>query len=140
MHNRKFAYLALLTVILLAFSTIASAGTYTAVIAYGDSLSDNGNLYKPHGGTNPPRPVLDGKLFQRAGDGGITGQFAGLTTAGLRLWWSYDRRGNCTGMAPRLLWNAHQVPGMLPNFSVVETITPLRPLRCLWCGAGLTIF
>jgi phospholipase/lecithinase/hemolysin len=41
---------------LLAMTTFASAGAYTAVIAYGDSLSDNGNLYALDGGLSPLSP------------------------------------------------------------------------------------
>lgn len=56
MHNRKFAYFAGLTVILLALTSIANAGAYPYVIAYGDSLSDNGNLWAATGHTTPASP------------------------------------------------------------------------------------
>ena len=42
--------------VLSSFAVIAHAGTYSAVIVYGDSLSDNGNLYAASGGTEPPDP------------------------------------------------------------------------------------
>ncbi len=60
MHNRRFAYFAWLTVILIALTSIASAGAYTAVISYGDSLSDNGNLFAATG--QPPAPYWNGRF------------------------------------------------------------------------------
>jgi len=60
MHLRKAAFFALLAGILLALTTIASAGAFTAVIAYGDSLSDNGNLFAATG--YPPYPYWDGRF------------------------------------------------------------------------------
>src|ERR1035441_9762115 len=60
MHTRKFSFFAILTVVLLALTSIASAGAYTAVIAYGDSLSDNGNLFAATG--QPPAPYWNGRF------------------------------------------------------------------------------
>ena len=39
-----------------AFAGAASAQTYSRLVVFGDSLSDNGNLYLATGGTNPPSP------------------------------------------------------------------------------------
>ena len=44
----------LLTVILLTMTVVASAGNYAAVIVYGDSFSDNGNLFHAIGIPKPP--------------------------------------------------------------------------------------
>jgi phospholipase/lecithinase/hemolysin len=45
---------ALLAATLLAMTSFASAGAFSAVISYGDSLSDNGNLYAATGYPQPP--------------------------------------------------------------------------------------
>ncbi len=45
-----------LTLALCALATIAQAGPFTSIVVYGDSLSDNGNLFKDSGGTQPPDP------------------------------------------------------------------------------------
>ena len=42
---RALTLSALLTIALLACSLTANATSYSAVVAFGDSLSDNGNLF-----------------------------------------------------------------------------------------------
>lgn len=39
-----------------ALASAASAQTYSRLVVFGDSLSDNGNLYAASGGTQPPSP------------------------------------------------------------------------------------
>ena len=61
MSARKSMYFAtMLAAALLAMTSMASAGAYTAVVSYGDSLSDNGNLYKATG--YPPYPYWNGRF------------------------------------------------------------------------------
>ncbi|MFW2344966.1 MAG: SGNH/GDSL hydrolase family protein, partial [Brevundimonas mediterranea] len=47
---------AALVVAACAFAGSASAQTYNRLVVFGDSLSDNGNLYLASGGTQPPSP------------------------------------------------------------------------------------
>jgi phospholipase/lecithinase/hemolysin len=55
MQLRKFVVLAVsASVVLMAMTSIASASSFSSVIVYGDSLSDNGNLYSFIG--YPPSP------------------------------------------------------------------------------------
>jgi cholinesterase len=56
MQGRRFAFPALLAVILLAMTSIANAGPYSNVFVYGDSLSDTGNIYNASGHTIPQSP------------------------------------------------------------------------------------
>ena len=51
------AALAALTVAAVACAGAASAQTYNRLVVFGDSLSDNGNLFAVTGGTQPPAPV-----------------------------------------------------------------------------------
>lgn len=52
------AALAALTVAAaVSFAGAASAQTYNRLVVFGDSLSDNGNLFAVTGGTQPPAPV-----------------------------------------------------------------------------------
>lgn len=60
--RRPAMFVALLTGTLLAMTSLASAGAYTAVITYGDSLSDNGNLFAASGNTYPPPPYWNGRF------------------------------------------------------------------------------
>ena len=56
MQGRRFAFPALLAVVLLAMTSIANAGPYSNVFVYGDSLSDTGNIYNASGHTIPQSP------------------------------------------------------------------------------------
>ena len=77
MQGRRFAFPALLAVILLAMTSIANAGPYSNVFVYGDSLSDTGNIYDASGRHDSAvAAVLRWPLFQRTAGGGIPGQLA----------------------------------------------------------------
>jgi phospholipase/lecithinase/hemolysin len=58
--RKSLLFATILSAVLLAMTSLASAGVYTAVIAYGDSLSDNGNLFAAIG--YPPYPYWLGRL------------------------------------------------------------------------------
>lgn len=61
MQSRKSAFCAVSVVMmLLAFTSIARAESFSSVIVYGDSLSDNGNLYAAIG--YPPAPYYNGRF------------------------------------------------------------------------------
>jgi phospholipase/lecithinase/hemolysin len=49
-----------LILLLFTFVSFASAGTFSSVVVYGDSLSDNGNLYAVSG--YPPAPYYHGRM------------------------------------------------------------------------------
>ena len=119
MHNRRFAYFAWLTVILIALTSIANAGAYTAVIAYGDSLSDNGNLWAA---TGQPlrRRLLDTAVFPT---GHVTveqsGQFS-YTHRCLTSRGAEPSRASATTriMATRPLSAFADLPGMLTDVAL----------------------
>ena len=57
MQSRKApSFAAFVAGMLLAMTTFASAGAYSNVFVYGDSLSDTGNIYFITGHTTPPSP------------------------------------------------------------------------------------
>jgi phospholipase/lecithinase/hemolysin len=57
MQARKASFfIVLVATMLLAMTSIATAGPYSAVFVYGDSLSDTGNIYAASGGTIPLSP------------------------------------------------------------------------------------
>ena len=61
MPFRRFALLAVCVAIsLMVLTPLASADSFSAVVVYGDSLSDNGNLYALSG--YPPPPYYAGRL------------------------------------------------------------------------------
>jgi cholinesterase len=60
MPYRKLTLLtASVAILLMMMTSAASASAFSAVVVYGDSLSDNGNAYALSGGTIPPSPPYD---------------------------------------------------------------------------------
>jgi phospholipase/lecithinase/hemolysin len=62
MQTCRTALLSTLAVVLLALISTGRAYGYSAAFVYGDSLSDNGNLFAADGGTYPPSPPYDGRF------------------------------------------------------------------------------
>ena len=61
MQLRKYVVFAVsMAVVSVALTASASAGTFSSLVVYGDSLSDNGNLYSLIG--YPPPPYYDGRF------------------------------------------------------------------------------
>ncbi len=61
MNSRRITLSAALALALLAFSSVAQASSYSSVFVFGDSLSDNGNLYNATGQPASP-PYYDGRF------------------------------------------------------------------------------
>ncbi|HEY4931104.1 MAG TPA: SGNH/GDSL hydrolase family protein [Terriglobales bacterium] len=135
MHHHKFAYFTMLTVILLALTTIASAGAYTAVVVYGDSLSDNGNLYGVSG--YPPPPYWQG----RNSNGPVAVEYLaqGLNSPLLGFAWigATTGLGNYSDGGTQTSFGLHGFPGMGPQVGMSwSTITPIASssLFMVWGG------
>src|SRR5271165_854245 len=136
MQVRKAASLVVcVAAMLVAMASLASAGAYTAVISYGDSLSDNGNLYAHTG--QPPSPYWMGRFS----NGPVTVEYLAnlLHTPLMDFAWggattgvgNYGDGGNQTS------FGAHGLPGMQPELSVsLGTITPIAStwLFVVWGG------
>jgi phospholipase/lecithinase/hemolysin len=58
---RPFATLAI-TILLAAATSVANASSFSSIVVYGDSLSDNGNLFAATGGLAPAPPYVDGEF------------------------------------------------------------------------------
>ena len=65
-----------------AMASTASAQTYNRLVVFGDSLSDNGNLFAVTGGTNPPAPYFQGRFSNGPVFTELLGFNAGRFTAG----------------------------------------------------------
>lgn len=135
MQGRKVACFSLLSVMLLAMTTIASAGAYTAVISYGDSLSDDGNFFAATG--LPRYPYWNGRFS----NGPVTVEYLanslhsplvdfafGGATTGL---------GNIFDGGTQIQMNA--LPGMIPEVlatpNSVWTIAPTS-MFVVWGGGN----
>jgi phospholipase/lecithinase/hemolysin len=60
MHPARF--IGVLGVVLLALASTAAAESFTQCVAFGDSLTDTGNLYTASLHTNPPPPYFSGRF------------------------------------------------------------------------------
>ena len=124
--HRRFTFFTLLLALLLTLTTIASAGVFTAVISYGDSLSDNGNLYALTG--QPPSPPY---YMGRFSNGPVTvEQLAGSLGSPL-LDFAYG--GATTGTGPVVgpwNWNAQ------PSYLLVD-VGPRDIRLAQFAGGGL---
>ena len=127
--------LTLLFVILFALAAPATAGTFTSVIVYGDSLSDNGNLYAVTGipgapywqGRRSNGPVAVEDLAANLGVPLIDAAWIGATT-GLG---NYADGGTPTSLG------AYGFPGMEAQFAATAlSVGPIAPssLFIIWGG------
>ncbi len=138
MRNCSLAPLAAFAALLIAVTLPARATTFSSVVVLGDSLSDNGNLYKLSGGLAPPSPpyyngrysngpVAVEQLATQLGAPLADFAVAGATT-GL---------GNITDGGTQTSLGAFGVPGMLAQLGAVSIPAALAPssLFVVWGGA-----
>jgi cholinesterase len=119
--------------------SLALGGPITHVVVYGDSLSDNGNLYFLSGGTQPPSPpyypgrqsngpvaveYLASHLAVPLSDFAFIGATTGIG--------NYGDGGTTTSLG------ALHLPGMLAEFSSTEALVPglHDALFVVWGGAN----
>jgi cholinesterase len=127
-----------LLALLLTFSALAIAGDYNGVIVYGDSLSDNGNLYNAVGYPPPPYwngrfsngPVAVEQLAQKLGVP-LTDYAWGGATTGI---------GNDADNGSQTSLGFLGLPGMTTSYAAtVGFITPdqaAHSLFMVWGGAN----
>ncbi len=136
MHTRRAAILATFVVVLLTFNLTANASSYSAIFVYGDSLSDNGNLFAATG--FPPAPYFDGRFSngpvaveQLAAQLGVPlFDFAwGGATTGL-----YNQADGGTQTMP----GSVPLPGMLAQLAIYPVPPAAIPsaLFVVWGGAN----
>lgn len=130
-----------LIAMLLAATSLASAAAFTNVIVYGDSMSDNGNLYALIG--EPPSPP---NWMGRHSNGPVTVEQL-TTDLGLRQNHLYDFAfdGATTGLGDirdggtQTRVGASGLPGMLSQAAgTLSSVTPIAPnsLFVVWGGTN----
>ena len=139
MQSRKSAFFAVSVVMmLLVFTSIASADSFSSVIVYGDSLSDNGNLYAATG--KPSAPDWNG----RASNGPVAvEQLAAMIGAPLHdfAWGGATSGiGNAHDGGTQTSFGSHGLPGMISelNGSAPLLASPIVPssLFVVWDGGA----
>ncbi len=137
MHSRRLSNrIVILLAVLFLLSSLAVAGPFNGVVVYGDSLSDNGNLYNAI--AYPPPPYWMGRFSngpvaveQLAGDLGVglTDWAWGGATTGI---------GNVTDGGSEQNLGLLGLPGMTTSYgATVGSITPdmaAHSLFMVWGG------
>lgn len=135
MQLRRTAQFALLLSLVVTLTSFAFAGPYSAVVAYGDSLSDNGNLFQLIGQPGPPYwmgrfsngPVAAEGLASQLGAPLLDYAVGGATTG----------VGNVGDNGTQTTTGFLGLPGMFPEVGAsIGTITPIAPsaLFVVWGG------
>lgn len=127
----------LLFVAFFTLLNIAVAGPITSVVVYGDSLSDNGNLYAASGGTQPPSPPY---YAGRRSNGPVAVEYL-AQALGVPLHdfaWSGATTGigNYGDGGTTTSFGAMNLPGMLTEFSSTSALVPgfAGALFVVWGG------
>lgn len=136
--RKLLIFAASIAVLPAAFSTFAKADPFSSVIVYGDSLSDNGNLYAAYG--YPPPPYFNGRFSNgpvaveqlAANLGAPLYDFAyGGATSGV---------GNYIDSGTQSTSGTHGLPGMQVELAASAPLlaSPLvsRSLFVVWGGAN----
>ncbi len=139
MQARKAALFTLfLSVTLLAMTSIASAGAYSNLFVYGDSLSDLGNIYAVSGGTIPQSPPY---YMGRFSNGPLAAEYLANTlhTPLTSFAWGGATTGvgNSGDGGTQTSLGAFGLPGMLPQVAgSLASVAPFAStsLFVVWGG------
>lgn len=138
MYRKTIVFAASVAVVLLAFTAIASGAPISSVIVYGDSLSDNGNLYTAVG--YPPSPYYNGRFSN--GPVAVE-QLATLLNATIYdfAWGGATSGiGNYLDGGSQTTFGAFGLPGMFPEVSgsssLVSSLNSSSALFVVWGGAN----
>jgi len=136
MQARKSGFfVALVAVTMLALTSFASAGAFSYVISYGDSLSDNGNLYAHTG--QPPAPYWNGRFS----NGPVTVEYLANSLGSPLKDFAWGGAttgvGNYGDGGTQTTFGAHGFPGMLPEVAgSIGSVAPFAStsLFVVWGG------
>jgi len=137
-YRKTAAFAGSVAIMLLAFTAIASADSFSSVIVYGDSLSDNGNLYAAIG--YPPSPYYNGRFS----NGPVTvEQLAAMLGAPLYdfAWGGATSGiGNYVDGGTQTSFGAFGLPGMIPELfgsgSQLSSLNLPNSVFVVWGGAN----
>ncbi len=137
-YCKTAAFSASIVIMLLAFTSIASASSYSSIVVYGDSLSDNGNLYSVSG--YPPSPYYNGRFSN--GPVAVEQLAALLGSPLYDFAWggATSGVGNYIDLGSQTSFGGLGLPGMIPEMigssSVVSSLNLSTSLFVVWGGAN----
>ena len=136
MQTRRAILSPLVVITLLASCLTASATSYSAVFAYGDSLSDNGNLFAATG--QPSAPYFNGRFSN--GPVAVEQLAAALGAPLFDFAWGGATTGigNAADGGTQTTAGAFHLPGMLAELATYPVPPALVPssLFLVWGGAN----
>lgn len=129
---------ATITILLLAFTATAGAESFSSVIVYGDSLSDNGNLYSV--AAYPPAPYYGGRFS----NGPVTVEQLSVLLGAPLLDFAYGGAttgvGNYVDGGTQTASGGHGLPGMMAELAASSSSFPVmnlpNSLVVVWGGAN----
>jgi phospholipase/lecithinase/hemolysin len=136
--NRTLGRTLLVSLILLVCSVFAVAGDYNGVVVYGDSLSDNGNLYAATG--FPPPPYWNGRFSNGPVSVEYLAQNLGVPLVDFAWGGATTGIGNSGDGGTQTTLGILGLPGMTTSYlATVGGITPdqaAHSLFMIWGGAN----
>ncbi len=125
---------------LLVLAMAASAGSFTNVVVFGDSLSDNGNLYAADHNQIPSPPYYLGRVSNGLTGAEILAQKLGAPLMNYAWAGATTGVGNVNDSGRATFLGTNSWPGMWASFSdpaIQAAYAPLAPtsLFVLWGGA-----
>jgi phospholipase/lecithinase/hemolysin len=117
---------------------LATAGSINSIVAFGDSLADNGNLYVLDGGIYPPVPPYYGG---RGSNGPVAVEYLatalGVPLVDLAVYGATSGVGNEVDGGSPTATGLYGLPGLLPQITMATGL-PLDPdaLYIIWAGAN----
>jgi phospholipase/lecithinase/hemolysin len=137
MRTHRFFALALILAILpLMLTSLANAGVYSDVVVYGDSLSDNGNLFAFDGGTYPPPPYWMGRMSN--GPVAVEDLAHNLRFPLLDFAWigATSGVGNIVDGGTQTKLGTLRLPGMLTQLAATSNLVSPTSLVIVWGGTN----
>lgn len=134
------AVAAIVACLAFAFTPSGFASTYSAVVVYGDSLSDNGNLFAASGGTIPAAPYYNGRFS----NGPVAVEYLAAALGAPLLDFAYGGAttgvGNTGDLGTQTTAGLLGLPGMfaevIASGSVVPPSIVSSSLFVVWGGAN----
>ncbi|MGA9069236.1 MAG: SGNH/GDSL hydrolase family protein [Terracidiphilus sp.] len=138
MNSRRITLSAALALALLAFSSVAQASSYSSVFVFGDSLSDNGNLYNAI--VYPPSPYYDGRFSNGPVAVEQLSAMLGVPLVDFAYGGATTGVGNYIDGGSQTSFGSYGLPGMLAELAAAgPDLTPANlqnSLVIVWGGAN----
>jgi phospholipase/lecithinase/hemolysin len=136
--HRITIFAAAIILTLLTFTSVAQAGTYSSVFVFGDSLSDNGNLYNAIG--YPPAPYYDGRFSNGPVAVEQLSAMLGVPLVDFAYGGATTGVGNYIDGGTQTSFGSYGLPGMLAELAAASPdLTPTNlqnSLVVVWGGAN----